>query len=278
MSARESFLMKNALSFDVEDYFQVTGFEGVVDRAEWEKYPIRFQIGMSKILKILDRHGVKATFFFLGWIADRYPDAVSEVARAGHEIAIHGYAHRLIYTQSPSEFEMDLVRALRAVRKAYDGPILGYRAPTFSIRADTLWALDIIKKLDFRYDSSIFPIKRGRYGIADVPNAPHEIADGLIEFPMSTMPLLGRRLPVCGGGYLRLYPLELTCRAITRLNRRQPAIVYLHPWEFDPGQPRIWAGLGNTLRHRVNLRLTEQRLEALCQRFHFAPVREVLQL
>jgi polysaccharide deacetylase family protein (PEP-CTERM system associated) len=272
--------MKNALSFDVEDYFHVTGFEHVIDRERWDEYPARFKIGMSKILRILDRCGVKATFFFLGWIADRYPEVVSEVAQGGHEIAIHGYEHRLIYTQSLEEFEADLVRALQAVRKAYDGPILGYRAPTFSIRKDTLWALDVIRKLKFQYDSSIYPIKRKRYGIVDVKDEPHEIVDGLIEFPMSTMEFLGRKLPVCGGGYLRLFPFALTCRAITVLNheRQQPAIVYLHPWELDPGQPRIWAGLGNTFRHRVNLRSTEQRLEALCERFELAPVREVLGL
>ncbi|MGH7006249.1 MAG: DUF3473 domain-containing protein, partial [Alphaproteobacteria bacterium] len=213
-----------------------------------------------------------------GWIADRYPEAVSEVAEKGHEIAIHGYEHRLIYTQSRDEFEADLVRALEAVRKVYHGPILGYRAPSFSIRADTLWALDIVRKLNFRYDSSIFPIKRERYGIVDVSDAPHEIAEGLIEFPMSTVDVLGRKLPVAGGGYFRLYPFALTCRAIDAINRkrRRPAIVYLHPWELDPGQPRIRGGLGNTFRHRINLHRTEKRLEELCRRFEFAPVREVL--
>jgi polysaccharide deacetylase family protein (PEP-CTERM system associated) len=264
----------------VEDYFHVTGFEHVVDRARWDEYPTRFKIGMIKILRILDQYGVRATFFFLGWVADRYPETVAEVARKGHEIAIHGYEHRLIYTQNPVEFEADLMRALQAVRKVYDGPILGYRAPSFSIRKDTLWALDVIRNLDFRYDSSIFPIKRERYGIVDVPDGPHEIVDGLLEFPMSTMEFFGRRLPVCGGGYLRLFPLALTCRAIAELNRkrRQPAIVYLHPWELDPAQPRIWAGYGNTFRHRVNLRSTEHRLEVLCKRFEFGPIREVLQL
>jgi polysaccharide deacetylase family protein (PEP-CTERM system associated) len=272
--------MKNALSFDVEDYFQVTGFEQVVDRAKWDEYPIRFKIGLSKIITILDHFGVKATFFFLGWIADRYPEAVTEVACRGHEVAIHGYEHRLIYTQTPDEFEADLGRALQAVRKVYDGPILGYRAPSFSIRADSLWALGIIKKLGFRYDSSIFPIKRERYGLVGVPDGPHEIAAGLIEFPMSTIDFLGRKLPVCGGGYFRLFPLALTFRAIATLNRdrQQPAIVYLHPWELDPAQPRIWAGAGNTFRHRVNLRFTEQRLEQLCKHFDFGTVREVLQL
>lgn len=269
--------MKNALSVDVEDYFHVTGFEHVVDRARWDEYPVRFQVGMGRILAILDRHDVKATFFFLGWIAERYPEAVADVARRGHEVAIHGYAHRLVYQQRPDEFATDLERALAAVRKAYAGPILGYRAPTFSIRADTLWALEIIKDFGLRYDSSILP---GRNGLADAQDVPHEIVDGLLEFPLSTVPVFGRRLRVAGGGYLRLYPFAITCRAIEWLNRRrgQPAIVYLHPWELDPEQPRIRAGVGNTVRHRMNLHRTEQRLEELCKRFEFGPVRRVLAL
>ena len=269
--------MKNALSVDVEDYFHVTGFEHVVDRARWDEYPVRFQIGMGRILATLDRHDVKATFFFLGWIAERYPEAVADVARRGHEVAIHGYAHRLVYQQRPDEFAKDLERALAAVRKTYAGPILGYRAPTFSIRADTLWALEIVKDFGFRYDSSILP---GRNGFADAQDMPHEIVDGLLEFPLSTVPVFGRRLRVAGGGYLRLYPFSITCQAIEWLNGRrgQPVIVYLHPWELDPEQPRIRAGLGNTIRHRMNLHRNESRLEELCKRFEFAPVRKVLGL
>lgn len=270
--------MRNALSIDVEDYFHVTGFADVVDRAKWHEYPVRFQIGMRKILTILDRHEVKATFFFLGWIADRYPEAVADVAGRGHEVAIHGYAHRLVYRQHPHEFAEDLKRALAAIRKTYAGPILGYRAPTFSIRADTLWAFEIIKDFGFRYDSSILPVKRKHYGIADAQDVPHEIADGLLEFPLSTVPVFGRKLRVAGGGYLRLYPFCVTCHAIDWLNRRRglPAIVYLHPWELDPEQPRIRAGIGNTVRHRMNLRRTEKRLDELCRRFEFGPVRRVL--
>jgi polysaccharide deacetylase family protein (PEP-CTERM system associated) len=270
--------MRNALSFDVEDYFRVTGFEKVVERRKWDEFTVRLEIGMSKILRSLDRHDVKATFFFLGWIADRYPRVVSEVADEGHEVAIHGYEHRLIYTQSPAEFERDLARALAAIRKSYDGPVLGYRAPTFSIRSDSLWALDIIQSLGFRYDSSIFPINRERYGIEDARDMPHAMPNGLIEFPMSTVQILGKRLPVCGGGYFRLYPLAVTCWAINSLNRKrqQPAIVYLHPWGFDPEQPKIWAGYGNTFRHRINLSQTEGRFDELLRRFEFAPVREVL--
>jgi polysaccharide deacetylase family protein (PEP-CTERM system associated) len=272
--------MKNALSIDVEDYFHVSGFDDVIDRDKWDEYPVRFQIGMGKILSVLDRHDVKATFFFLGWIADRYPETVADVARRGHEIAIHGYAHRLVYRQRPDEFADDLARALAAVRKTYAGPILGYRAPTFSIRGDTLWALEIIKDFGFRYDSSILPVKRRRYGIAGAQDLPYEMANGLLEFPLSTVRIFGRRLRVAGGGYLRLYPFIFTCRAIDWLNRRrgQPAIVYLHPWELDPGQPRIRAGIGATIRHRINLRRTERRLDELCRRFEFGPVQHALGL
>jgi polysaccharide deacetylase family protein (PEP-CTERM system associated) len=272
--------MQNALSVDVEDYFHVTGFEHVIDRDRWDEYPVRFQLGLGKILAILDRHGVKATFFFLGWLADRYPEAVADVAARGHEVGIHSYAHRLVYQQGPDEFAQDLERALAAVRKAYAGAILGYRAPTFSIRADTAWALEIIKGLGFLYDSSILPIRRGPHPMGDARDMPYEIADGLLEFPISTVEVLGRKLPVAGGGYLRFYPFALTCRAIERLNhkRGQPAIVYLHPWELDPEQPRIRAGLPRTFRHRVNLDRTESRLDELCRRFEFAPVRHVLGL
>jgi polysaccharide deacetylase family protein (PEP-CTERM system associated) len=272
--------MKNALSVDVEDYFHVSGFDDVVERDKWDEYPVRFQIGMGKILSVLDRHDVKATFFFLGWIADRYPEAVADVARRGHEVAIHGYAHRLVYHQRPDEFTKDLERALAAVRKAYAGPILGYRAPTFSIRADTLWALEIIKDFGFRYDSSIIPGQRKRDGTAEAQDLPYEIAAGLLEFPISTVQIFGRRLRVAGGGYLRLYPFALTCRAIDWLNRKrgQPAMVYLHPWELDPEQPRVGAGLCNTVRHRINLHRTEKRLDELCKRFELAPVRKVLAL
>jgi polysaccharide deacetylase family protein (PEP-CTERM system associated) len=167
---------------------------------------------------------------------------------------------------------------MAAVRKAYSGAILGYRAPTFSIRADTLWAFEIIKGLGFRYDSSILPRGRGCRGMADVQDMPYELENGLLEFPLSTIDVLGRRVPVGGGGYLRLYPFALTCRAIEWLNRKRglPAVVYLHPWELDPDQPRIRGGVCNTFRHRVNLDRTEQRLDELCRRFELAPIRKVL--
>ena len=271
--------MLNALSVDVEDYFQVTGFEGVIARRDWEKLPARFRIGLDKILAILERHRTKATFFFLGWIAERHPDALRDVAQGGHEIGIHGYDHRLIYNQSAAAFEAELRRAVAAVRKHYDGPLLGHRAPSFSIREDSLWALEVLAKLGFRYDSSIFPFKRRRYGIANAPTRPYRLGQGMWEFPMSTITVLGKAVPVAGGGYFRLYPYALTKKAIETMNAEgRPAMVYLHPWELDPDQPVVRASLGNRFRHRVNLDKTEARLEKLCRDFRFAPAREVLKI
>ena len=269
----------NALSFDVEDYFMVSGFERVVDRASWDEYPQRLEVGLNKILAILDRHNVKATFFFLGWVAERYLDAVKLIAAQKHEIALHGYEHRLLYGLTPREFEADLQRCIDAVRQSYAGPLLGSRAPSFSVRDETLWALPIMKKLGLQYDSSVFPIERKRYGMQNSPTKPYEIQTGLIEFPMSTIVIFGKRIPVAGGGYLRLYPYWLTSAAIKLINRRgDPAVVYMHPWEFDPEQPRIKADWANSFRHRVNLHKTEERLDLLCRTFKFGTMREVLGL
>lgn len=272
--------LQNALSIDVEEYFQVTGFERTIARKDWETIPSRLHVGLSKVLQILDQCQVKATFFFLGWIAERYPDTVKMVADGGHEIGLHGYDHQLIYHQSPHAFEEDLSRTLAAVKKVYNGPILGYRAPSFSITEDTLWALEIIKKLGLKYDSSIFPFKRKRYGIANSPTKPYQVADGLWEVPMTTVQVLGKAIPVGGGGYFRLYPYTLTQMAIRHLNQTlaQPAIVYLHPWELDPDQPMVQADFGNTFRHRVNLDKTEKRLSQLCSEFSFVPIQEILGL
>lgn len=271
--------MQNAMSIDVEEYFQVSGFEEVIDREQWDAIPSRLHIGMSYTLELFAQCNIRATFFFLGWIVERHPAWLRRVAAAGHEIGIHGYDHRLIYNQSKAEFDNDIAKTLEIVRAHYDGPILGYRAPSFSIRTDTLWALDILKKHGMRYDSSIFPFKRKRYGIENGPTAPYQVVPDLLEFPMSTVRFLSKTIPVAGGGYLRIYPGWFTHWAIRAMNRNgRPAVCYMHPWEFDPEQPRVAADSANLFRHRVNLKRTRPKFAKLCRSFSFASLGDVLQL
>jgi polysaccharide deacetylase family protein (PEP-CTERM system associated) len=269
----------NALTIDVEDYFQVEGFAGVIARSEWESYPSRVVATTQLILQMLNAAGVQATFFVLGWVAERYPSLVQEIAAEGHEIASHGYWHQLVYQQKPEEFAEDVARSLRVIRNACpDAEIIGYRAPSFSITQQSLWAWDLLSDLGIKYDSSVFPITgHDTYGMADAPRVASQVTPRLYEFPLSTVRYFGRNWPVAGGGYFRLMPFRLTCHAIRRINaENQPAVVYLHPWEFDPDQPRIGAAPWRSrFRHYVNLRKTEKRLQMLLERFAFAPVQEV---
>lgn len=281
--------MRNALSIDVEDYFQVHALEDVVRRADWESYPSRVEANTRRVLRVLADSQVRVTFFILGWVAERFPHLVVEIAAGGHEIATHGYWHELIYRQTPQEFAADLNRSVQAIRAALAAggdatasvPLLGYRAPSFSIVRDSLWALDVLRDQGLRYDSSIFPlVAHDRYGIADAERFAHCLANGLWELPVSTVHLAGRNWPVAGGGYFRLYPYWLTCQGIRRINAEgHPAVVYLHPWEFDPQQPRI-AGVGpvSRFRHYVNLAQTEARLRRLLQDLPFGPMSEVFHL
>lgn len=268
----------NALTIDVEDYFQVHGFESVINRSAWDQYPARVVENVRRILDILTDCKARATFFILGWVADSYPDLVREIASRGHEIATHGYWHELIYRQTPQEFEADLRKSLEAIQRSAPGPILGYRAPSFSITRDSLWALDILKQNGLRYDSSIFPlVAHDRYGIPDAQRFAHRTDAGIWEFPVSTIRLGRWNWPVAGGGYFRLYPLWITRWAIRQLNAQgQPAIVYLHPWEFDTHQPRIHnAPVVSRFRHYINLGYTEKRLRRLLQEYQFGPIRDV---
>jgi polysaccharide deacetylase family protein (PEP-CTERM system associated) len=274
--------MKNALTFDVEEYFHAEAFARVLRPEEWPTLESRVTRATERLLDILDRDRVRATFFVLGWVAERHPSLVREIASLGHEIACHGYGHRMIQHLTRQEFELDVTRAKRALEDATGRAVLGYRAPTFSIMHETLWSLDVLAEAGFRYDSSIFPVVHDRYGISDAPRFPHRLRapNGceITEFPMSTVEILGRRLPVAGGGYFRLFPYGLTRRAITRINARdgRPAMVYLHPWEIDPDQPRLPVGPLTRFRHLVNVGRTEARLTRLLSDFSFAPAAEVL--
>lgn len=270
---------RNALTIDVEEHFQVHAFETVVDRSSWDRYPSRVVANTQRILRLLAEYDVKATFFVLGWVADRYPDLVKQIATSGHEVATHGYGHELIYRQTPAEFAADLRQSLEAIGRAFTGlPPMGYRAPAFSITNQSLWALDILQTHGIAYDSSIFPLAmHDRYGINNANRFANKVRDNLWEFPVSTIRLGKYNLPVAGGGYFRLFPLRVTRRAIRHLNSQgHPAIIYLHPWEFDPDQPRIpGAPLLSRFRHYVNLNQTESRLRALLQEFEFTTMGEV---
>ena len=273
--------MLNALSFDVEDYFQVAALSAAVTRTSWDSMPRRVEGNTSLLLDILAARNTRATFFVLGWVAEREPQLVRRVAAAGHEIACHGYSHRLVYEQTPAEFREETLRSKALLEDQAQVPVLGYRAASYSITRRSLWALDTLVEAGFVYDSSIFPVRHDIYGIPEAPRAPHLIqreGGRLLEFPPSTAQLPGVRLPVAGGGYFRIFPYGVTQWAVRRVNAEGlPFNFYLHPWEVDPGQPRVRTNWLSRFRHYTNLNRCEARLKKLLGEFQFAPVREVLE-
>ena len=264
--------IRNAMTCDVEDYFQVSAFAPYIDRDSWPSRECRVEANMERILAIYERHGVKATFFTLGWIAERYPGMVRKIVAAGHELASHGYGHLRASDQSRAQFDND-IRSSKALLEDIGGQaVLGYRAPSFSIGHANLWALEALQEAGYRYSSSIYPIAHDHYGMPDAPRFafyPHG-PDGLLEVPVTTVNLLGRNLPAGGGGYFRLLPYALSRWMMQKVNRedRQPALFYFHPWELDPGQPRP-QGLDakSRFRHYVNIERMEGRLEQLARDF-----------
>ena len=271
----------NGMTVDVEEHFQVSAFEGVVSRDSWPRQPSRVLDNTSRLLDLFDRQQTKATFFVLGWIGERYPALVRQIADRGHEIASHGYSHRLVYDQAERDFREETRRSRRVLQDASGQPVLGYRAASFSIGRANLWALDVLAEAGFRYDSSLFPIVHDRYGIPGAPRRIHELTtprgEKLIEVPPSTVSVLGTNLPIGGGGYLRIFPLVLTKWAFRRLNREgMPAIVYVHPWEIDPDQPRLNATALSRCRHYTGLRTTAPKLRELASTFRFGTLKEVL--
>jgi polysaccharide deacetylase family protein (PEP-CTERM system associated) len=271
----------NAMTVDVEDYFHVSVFDGVVPRSAWDKLESRVCRNTERLLEIFDEHNVKGTFFVLGSVAERFPHLLRSIAHRGHEVASHGYGHRLVYDQTPRLFREDVRRAKRLLEDAAAVPVLGYRAPSYSIVPQSLWALDVLIEEGYEYDASIFPIRHDRYGIPVSARHPYLIereAGRIIEAPASTACVAGMNLPIGGGGYFRLLPYGWTRWGIERVNRLEgrAAIFYLHPWEIDPGQPRLRAGLLGRLRHYRNLAQTEVRLRKLLRDFSWCPLREVL--
>jgi polysaccharide deacetylase family protein (PEP-CTERM system associated) len=274
--------MINALTFDIEEYFHAEAFAGVVRREDWPLLESRVVRTTERLLAVLAESGTIGTFFVLGWVAERTPELVRAIMAQGHEIACHGYGHRMITRLSRSEFADDIRRAKDILEEAAGVDVIGYRAPTFSVVRETLWSLEVLAKAGFQYDSSIFPIVHDRYGIPDAERFPHKIALGsgreIAEFPLSTVRGPVGRFPVAGGGYFRLLPYGVTSWALRRLNQREerPGIVYLHPWEIDSDQPRLPVSRRVQFRHAVNTRSTESKLRRLLRDFQFAPVRDVL--
>ena len=267
------------MSVDVEDYFQVEAFAGVVDRANWSTYESRVERNTDRILDLFEDSRTTATFFILGWVAERYPKLVRRIVERGHEPACHSYWHRLIFKLTSGEFREDTLRAKNAIEQAAGTAVQGYRAPSFSITSRSMWALDVLAELGFRYDSSVFPVKHDIYGFPDAPRAPFRVDTpygAVLEFPMTTFRLAGGpNLPAGGGGYLRLLPFWYTKAGIARAWREGlPVVSYVHPWELDPEQPRMKAPLKSRLRHYTNLRSTESRLRRLLALEHFASFRD----
>jgi polysaccharide deacetylase family protein (PEP-CTERM system associated) len=264
--------LRNAMTVDVEDYFQVSAFAGHIARDSWTRRECRVEANVERILGILDEGGARATFFTLGWIAERYPALVRRIVAAGHELASHGYAHLRASDQDRVEFKDDVARSKAILEDIGGHAVLGYRAPSFSMGPGNLWALDVLQEAGYRYSSSIYPIAHDHYGMPDAPrfafhpNGPR----GLLEVPITTVRLMERNLPAGGGGYFRLLPYALSRRMVRRVNDAdgQPAIFYFHPWELDPGQPRVGGvGVKTRFRHYVNLARMERRIRALTRDF-----------
>jgi polysaccharide deacetylase family protein (PEP-CTERM system associated) len=273
----------NALTVDLEEYFQVSNFGAIIDRASWDSLPSRVCESTARMLDAFEATGNRATFFVLGWVAEKHPKLILEIAERGHEIACHGYGHELLYAMGPDRFRDDLKRARMAIEDATGVRLRGYRAPSYSITRRSLWALEILHEEGFRFDSSIFPIRHHRYGIPDFHRLPVrlELADGvwIDEFPLTTLRAGPLVLPLAGGAYLRFLPAALFRWGLARLEARgEPTVLYVHPWEIDPDQPRQRVGWKVRVNHYHNLQHTEARLRSLLERFRFAPMGEVLRL
>jgi len=286
----------NYLTIDVEDYFQVSAFESVISPDRWDSLESRVEKNTSTLLALLAEHETKATFFVVGWIAERHPNLVKEIFATGHEIGCHSFLHRRIYNLTPKEFREDTRKAKNTLEDITGQPVLCYRAPSYSITRKSLWALDILKDLGFFYDSSVFPIHHDIYGIPNAPRFPFswKFSDGnsepiiqyaancqqptancLLEFPISTVRFLGKNIPSSGGGYFRFFPYWFTRMALKKINEKenQPFIFYLHPWEIDPAQPRFnKASLRSRFRHYNNLSKTAGRFKQLLKEFRFGPI------
>ena len=269
---RDTSSITNALTIDVEDYFQVSAFAPHIERSDWDSRECRVERNVDRILALLEAADTKATFFTLGWIAERYPVLVRRIVEGGHELASHGSGHERVSDLSEAAFFNDIHSAKALLEDIGGVRVQGYRAPSFSIGAGNLWALDTLQRAGYRYSSSIYPIKHDHYGMPDAPRFSHQIRDGLIEVPPTTLRMLNRNLPSSGGGYFRLFPYALSRWMLRQVNCQDhaPAVFYFHPWEIDGGQPRIQGiGLKTRFRHYVNINRMEPRLGRLLRDFRW---------
>ncbi len=301
-------LMINALTIDIEDYFQVRAFSDIISYESWDDYGCRIERNADRLLEILSHsvrnsqsgiaNQMKGTFFVLGWIAERYADLVRRIQKEGHEIACHGYAHKLIYKQTKEEFREDIRKAKIILEDVTGSEVIGYRAPSFSITNRSQWAFEVLIEEGFKYDSSIFPIWHDFYGFPAAPRFPFLVSSRfnsnvefsshltpnvpktLIEFPISTVRLLGQNLPISGGGYFRLFPYLLIRKGLRRVNEKEgkPFVFYLHPWELDPEQPRInKIPIRSKFRHYVHLEKTEGKFKKLLTDFTFSSIKGMIE-
>lgn len=270
--------LTNALTIDVEDYFQVSAFAPHINRADWDSRECRVEQNIDRILKLLGEEQTKATFFTLGWVAERYPQMVRRIVSEGHELASHGYGHQRASDLTEAEFFHDVSHAKALLEDIGGQAVQGYRAPSFSIGTGNLWALDTLLRAGYRYSSSIYPVKHDHYGMPDAPRFAHQIRDGLMEVPPTTLRLFNRNLPSSGGGYFRLLPYALSRWMLQQVNQRdaESAIFYFHPWEIDPGQPRVSGiDMKTRFRHYVNIGRTEQRLTRLLKDFRWGRMDDI---
>ncbi len=272
--------MRNVLTIDVEDYYHVSAFESLVRYEEWDQYESRVERNTYHLLDIFDLYQTKATFFVLGWVAERHPKLIREIDQRGHEVASHGHSHKRIYTQTPEQFREETRRSKYIVEEIIDRAIVGYRAASYSITKKSLWALEILVEEGFLYDSSIFPVWHDLYGIPDSKRFSYCIktkSGTIYEYPLSTLRIFKTNIPVCGGGYLRIYPYFFTKKAVRILNHNenQPVIIYAHPWEFDPDQPRLNGKWLSRLRHYTNISKTDSILKSLLNDFQFGTMSDL---
>ena len=268
----------NALTIDVEDYFQVSAFAPYIRRDEWDSRECRVESNVNRILDLLAQRSTSATFFTLGWVAERYPAIVRRIVAEGHELASHGYGHERASDLDEAAFSEDVTRAKRILEDIAGSSVLGYRAPSFSIGSGNLWAFDVLARAGYRYSSSIYPIRHDHYGMPDSPRFAYRVGSGLLEVPVTTVRLLNRNLPSSGGGYFRLLPYALSRWLIGRVNEadREPAVFYFHPWEIDPGQPRVQGIDAKTrFRHYVNIPRMEAKLQHLLGDFRWGRMDQI---